>query len=235
MKKGELYEKDDRILADAMHTLKNMITPIIAYSEMIQYGHVEPEKIPEVAKKIGFCASNVTQMCTELVEIYRLRGNLVNKAVEKIFPYEVLQECLYLIESSLNPKKIKLVNRLDKSVAVLFNFGMLRSVFMKLINNSIKFSPEGSTIDISGEIVDEDTYAISVKDEGVGIDEDKIEEKLRNNTDYSTPGLQNETGTGLGLLLVKIVLDKHQGTLRAYNNKDKGCTFVFTLPLYKEN
>lgn len=235
MKKGELYEKDDRILADAMHTLKNMITPIIAYSEMIQYGHVEPEKIPEVAKKIGFCASNVTQMCTELVEIYRLRGNLVNKAVEKIFPYEVLQECLYLIESSLNPKKIKLVNRLDKSVAVLFNFGMLRSVFMKLINNSIKFSPEGSTIDISGEIVDEDTYEISVKDEGVGIDEDKIEEKLRNNTDYSTPGLQNETGTGLGLLLVKIVLDKHQGTLRAYNNKDKGCTFVFTLPLYKEN
>lgn len=235
MKKGELYEKDDRILADAMHTLKNMITPIIAYSEMIQYGHVEPEKIPEVAKKIGFCASNVTQMCTELVEIYRLRGNLVNKAVEKIFPYEVLQECLYLIESSLNPKKIKLVNRLDKSVAVLFNFGMLRSVFMKLINNSIKFSPEGSTIDISGEIVDEDTYAISVKDEGVGIDEDKIEEKLRNNTDYSTPGLQNETGTGLGLLLVKIVLDKHQMTLRAYNNKDKGCTFVFTLPLYKEN
>lgn len=235
MKKGELYEKDDRILADAMHTLKNMITPIIAYSEMIQYGHVEPEKIPEVAKKIGFCASNVTQMCTELVEIYRLRGNLVNKAVEKIFPYEVLQECLYLIESSLNPKKIKLVNRLDKSVAVLFNFGMLRSVFMKLINNSIKFSPEGSTIDISGEIVYEDTYAISVKDEGVGIDEDKIEEKLRNNTDYSTPGLQNETGTGLGLLLVKIVLDKHQGTLRAYNNKDKGCTFVFTLPLYKEN
>ena len=235
MKKGELYEKDDRILADAMHTLKNMITPIIAYSEMIQYGHVEPEKIPEVAKKIGFCASNVTQMCTELVEIYRLRGNLVNKTVEKVCPYEVLQECLYLIESSLNPKKIKLVNRLDKSVAVLFNFGMLRSVFMKLINNSIKFSPEGSTIDISGEIVDEDTYEISVKDEGVGIDEDKIEEKLRNNTDYSTPGLQNETGTGLGLLLVKIVLDKHQGTLRAYNNKDKGCTFVFTLPLYKEN
>ncbi|MBP5650937.1 MAG: HAMP domain-containing histidine kinase [Bacteroidales bacterium] len=235
MKKGELYEKDDRILADAMHTMKNMISPIIAYSEMIQYGHVEPEKIPEVAKKIGYCASNVTQVCTDLVEIYRLRGNLVNKTVEKVCPYEVLQECLYMIESSLNPKKIKLVNRLDKAVAVLFNFSMLRSLFMKLINNSIKFSPEGSSIEISGKIVDENTYEISVKDEGVGIDEAKIEEKLKNNTDYSTPGLQNEEGTGLGLLLVKIVLDKHQGTLRAYNNKDKGCTFVFTLPLYKEN
>ena len=235
MKKGELYEKDDCILADAMHTMKNMISPIIAYSEMIQYGHVEPEKIPEVAKKIGYCASNVTQVCTDLVEIYRLRGNLVNKTVEKVCPYEVLQECLYMIESSLNPKKIKLVNRLDKAVAVLFNFSMLRSLFMKLINNSIKFSPEGSSIEISGKIVDENTYEISVKDEGVGIDEAKIEEKLKNNTDYSTPGLQNEEGTGLGLLLVKIVLDKHQGTLRAYNNKDKGCTFVFTLPLYKEN
>ena len=50
MEKGELYEKDDRLLAEAMHTLKNMVTPITAYSEMIQYGHVELEKIPEVAK-----------------------------------------------------------------------------------------------------------------------------------------------------------------------------------------
>lgn len=235
MKKGELYEKDDCILADAMHTMKNMISPIIAYSEMIQYGHVGPEKIPEVAKKIGYCASNVTRICTDLVEIYRLRGNLVNKTVEKVCPCEVLQECLYMIESTLNPKRIKLINRLDKAVSVLFNVSMMRSVFMKLINNSIKFSPEDSTIEISGKIVDENTYEISVKDEGVGIDEAKIEEKLKNNTDYSTPGLQNEEGTGLGLLLVNIILNKNQGSIRAYNNKDKGCTFVFTLPLYKEN
>ncbi|MBO6051184.1 MAG: HAMP domain-containing histidine kinase [Bacteroidales bacterium] len=235
MKKGELYEKDDRILADAMHTLKNRLSPIIAYSEMIQYGHVEPEKIPEVARKIGLCASSVNQVCTELMDIYSLRGNLVNKTVEKVFPYEVLQKCFCMIESNLNPKKIKLINRLDKSVSVLFNVSMLSSIFMKLINNSIKFSPVDSNIEVSGEIVDENMYAISVKDEGVGIDEAKIEDKLNNNTDYSTLGLEKEVGTGLGLLLVKIIMDKHQGTLRAYNNKDKGSTFVFTLPLYKEN
>lgn len=235
MKKGELYEKDDRILADAMHTLKNRLSPIIVYSEMIQYGHVEPEKIPEVARKIGLCASSVNQVCTELMDIYSLRGNLVNKTVEKVFPYEVLQKCFCMIESNLNPKKIKLINRLDKSVSVLFNVSMLSSIFMKLINNSIKFSPVDSNIEVSGEIVDENMYAISVKDEGVGIDKAKIEDKLNNNTDYSTLGLENEVGTGLGLLLVKIIMDKHQGTLRAYNNKDKGSTFVFTLPLYKEN
>lgn len=235
MKKGELYEKDDRILADAMHTMKNRISPIIAYSEMIQYGHVEPEEIPEVARKIGMCASSVNQVCSELTDIYSIRGNLVNKTVEKVFPYEVLQECFCTIESNMNPKKIKLVNRLDKSVSVLFSVRMQSSIFMKLINNSMKFSPAGSTIEVSGKIVDGNTYEISVKDEGVGIDEAKIEDKLNNNTDYSTLGLENEVGTGLGLLLVKIILDKHQGTIRAYNNKNKGSTFVFTLPLYKEN
>ena len=235
MEKGELYEKDDRLLAEAMHTLKNMVTPITAYSEMIQYGHVESEKIPEVAKKIGFCASNVASVCTDLMRIFRVRGNLVDKTVEEVCPYEVLRDYSYMIECNLDLKRIKLLNHLDKSVTVLFNVAMLRSIFVNLINNAIKFSPEDSTIEISGKIVDEDTYEISVKDEGVGIDEAKIEEKLNNNTDYSTPGLQNEAGTGLGLLLVKIILEKHQKTIRAYNNKDKGATFVFTLPLYKEN
>jgi len=235
MKKGELYEKDDRLLAEAMHTMKNMITPITAYSEMIQYGHVESEKIPEVAKKIGFCASNVTSVCTDLMRIFRVRGNLVDKTVEEVCPYEVLRDYSYMIECNLELKRIKLLNNLDKSVTVLFNVAMLRSIFVNLINNAIKFSPEDCSIEISGKIVDEDTYEICVKDEGVGIDEAKIEDKLNNNTDYSTTGLKNEVGTGLGLLLVKIILEKHKKTIRAYNNKDKGSTFVFTLPLYKEN
>lgn len=235
MKQGELYEKDDRILADAMHTVKNMITPINAYAEMIQYGHVEPEKIPEVAEKISFCASSAAQVCTELMEIYRIRGNLVDKTVEEVCPYEVLRDFIYMIESNLKPKGTKLLNLLDKSVTVLFNVGMLRSIFMNLVTNAIKFSPLNSTIEISGKVVEDKFYAVNVKDEGVGIDEAKIEEKLNNNTDYSTLGLQNETGSGLGLILVKVILDKHQGTIRAYNNKDKGASFEFTLPLYKEN
>lgn len=235
MKQGELYEKDDRLLAEAMHTMKNMITPITAYSEMIQYGHVEPEKIPEVAKKISFCANNVANVCTDLMRIFRVRGNLVDKTVEEVCPYEVLRDYSYMIECNLDLKRIKLLNNLDKSVTVLFNVAMLRSIFVNLINNAIKFSPEDCSIEVTGKIVDEDTYEISVKDEGVGIDEAKIEDKLKNNTDYSTTGLQNEVGTGLGLLLVKIILEKHKKTIRAYNNKDKGSTFVFTLPLYKEN
>lgn len=235
MEKGEQYEKDDRILADAMHTLKNMIAPISAYSEMIQYGHVKPEQLPEIAKKIDFCANSAVNVCTDLMEIYRVRGNLVNRKMGKVCPYEVFQKCIYLTDNFFQSKHIKVLNRLDPSVEVLFGVAMLGSVFMNLVSNAVKFSPENSTIEVSGEVVDDKIYAISVKDEGVGIDEAKIEEKLNNNTDYSTPGLQNEEGTGLGLLLVKVILDKHQGTLRAYNNKDKGSTFVFTLPLYKEN
>lgn len=235
MKKGELYEKDDRILADAMHTLKNMIAPISAYSEMIQYGHVKPEQLPEIAKKIDFCANSAVSVCTDLMEIYRVRGNLVNRKIGKVCPYEVFEKCIYLTDNFFQSKNIKVLNRLDQSVEVLFGVAMLGSVFMNLVSNAVKFSPENSTIEVSGKIVDGNMYEISVKDEGVGIDEAKIEDKLNNNTDYSTPGLQNEEGTGLGLLLVKIILDKHQGTLRAYNNKDKGSTFVFTLPLYKEN
>ena len=72
-------------------------------------------------------------------------------------------------------------------------------------------------------------------DEGVGIDEKKIQEKLDENSSYSTIGTADEQGTGLGLILVKNILEKSGGTIRAYNNKDKGATFVITLAMNKEN
>ncbi|MBO4655401.1 MAG: HAMP domain-containing histidine kinase [Bacteroidales bacterium] len=228
-------KKYDRFLADSMHTLKNMIAPINAYVEMLQSGLVDEGQKRDINDKIEFCAKSATQLCTNLMDIFRVRGELTDFRAEKVNPYHIFQEYFMMIESNLKPKQITVKNQLDPTVFLSCNANMLTSLFMNLITNAIKFSSENSTIVVSGERVEQGRFAIRIKDEGVGIDEAKIEEKLRNNTDYCTTGTMNESGTGLGLLLVKAILEKNDGSLKAYNNKDKGATFEFTLPLYKEN
>lgn len=229
-----LLKRYDRFLADSMHTLKNMISPISAYVEMLQSGLVGEQKADEINEKIGLCANTATQLCTSLMNIFRVRGGLIDFRAEKVNPHDILQEYIFMIESNLQLKHITVENYLDPAVYLWCNANMLSSVFTNLITNAIKFSYENGKITISGEILAQERFVIRVKDEGVGIDEAKIEEKLRNNTDYYTRGTMNESGTGLGLLLVQAILEKNKGSLRAYNNKDKGATFEFTLPLYKE-
>lgn len=229
-----LLKRYDRFLADSMHTLKNLISPISAYVEMLQSGLVGEQKAGEINEKIGLCANTATQLCTSLMNIFRVRGELIDFRAEKVNPYQILQEYIFMMESNLQLKHITVENLLDPSVFLWCNANMLSSVFTNLITNAVKFSHENGTITVFGEQVEQERFVIRVKDEGVGIDETKIEEKLRNKTDYFTKGTMNESGTGLGLLLVQAILEKNDGSLRAYNNKDKGATFEFTLPLYKE-
>lgn len=229
-----LLKRYDRFLADSMHTLKNLISPISAYVEMLQSGLVGEQKAGEINEKIGLCANTATQLCTSLMNIFRVRGELIDFRAEKVNPYQILQEYIFMMESNLQLKHITVENLLDPSVFLWCNANMLSSVFTNLITNAVKFSHENGTITVFGEQVEQERFVIRVKDEGVGIDEAKIEEKLRTKTDYFTKGTMNESGTGLGLLLVQAILEKNDGSLRAYNNKDKGATFEFTLPLYKE-
>ena len=232
---GFLLKRYDRFLADSMHTLKNLIAPISAYVEILQSGLVGEQKAEEINEKIGVCANTATQFCTSLMNVFRVRGGLTDFRAEKINPHDILQEYIIMIEGNLQVKRITVDNQLDPTVNVLFNANFLSSIYMNLITNAIKFSYEDSTIMVTGECVEQEHFVIRVKDEGVGIDEAKIEEKLRYNTDYFTRGTMNESGTGLGLLLVQAILEKNNASLRAYNNKDKGATFEFTLPLYKED
>lgn len=222
-------------LADAMHTLKNVITPIIAYSEMICSGRLNNDKIMEIAEKIDVSANNAVKVCTDLMNIFRMRGKLMEVRLEKVSPFEILHYFYIMIENNLKQKHIEVENKLDPDVFLYADAEMLGSVFMNLLTNAVKFSPPGGKITAYGKIIDDKWYEVAISDEGIGIDEQKINEKLQNRTYYSTTGTEGELGTGLGLLIVHNTIERNGGSLRAFNNKNKGATFAFKLPLWKEN
>ena len=105
---------------------------------------------------------------------------------------------------------------------------MLNTVFRNLITNAIKFSNENGRIDIHAD-QNENDIVISIVDTGVGILKEKVQQLFCIANHDSTIGTKGETGTGLGLLLCKELIEKHGGKIWVESVIGKGSCFKFTL------
>jgi signal transduction histidine kinase len=107
---------------------------------------------------------------------------------------------------------------------------MIDTVVRNLLSNAVKFTTSGGSIDLSAR-VSGDIIEIAVVDTGVGIDENAIEKLFQIDEKYSKPGTAGESGTGLGLILCKELVEKNDGSIRVESEIGRGSTFTFTLPL----
>jgi two-component system sensor histidine kinase/response regulator len=105
-------------------------------------------------------------------------------------------------------------------------------VIRNLISNALKFTYPGGRIDISARH-DERDVEIAVSDTGMGIDQEHLPKLFRIETKYKRLGTAHETGTGLGLILCKELIEKNRGRIWAESEVNKGSVFRFTLPAYQ--
>jgi signal transduction histidine kinase len=106
---------------------------------------------------------------------------------------------------------------------------MIKTVLRNLVTNAIKFSHESSHIDIN-VYCSQNRTTVEVKDFGVGIEPSRIDSIWQIGGKNSTPGTNNESGSGLGLVICKEFIDLHNGQIRAESTLNQGSLFSFTLP-----
>jgi len=104
------------------------------------------------------------------------------------------------------------------------------TVLRNLISNAIKFTSTGKQILITADKNDTEQM-ITIKDEGTGISPENLLKLFRNTEHLTTFGTNGEKGSGLGLLLCKDFIEKHNGKIWAESELDKGSAFKFTLPI----
>ncbi len=147
---------------------------------------------------------------------------------QKIIPIkEVISKTVRLVSSDL-PAGIEIIQDIPDELTASIDEQKIKEVFLNLIINSIQAikEPTGKIV-IAGEVdVDTDSIVISISDTGVGIDESVRQQIF--DPFYTTKDVGK--GTGLGLAVVYGIINKHKGTISVRNNKDKGSTFIITLP-----
>lgn len=107
---------------------------------------------------------------------------------------------------------------------------MIHTVLRNIIANAIKFTPKSGLISINLE-EKESSIEVSVKDNGVGIDEENISRLFKTTEKFSTQGTEQEEGAGLGLIISKEFIDLHKGEIKVESQKGRGTTFTITLPI----
>ncbi len=151
---------------------------------------------------------------------------------QKITLLTLLNNLETLYNQNLKSKGITLKINVEPESSVFVDKKMTETILGNLISNALKFTYPNGTVSVSSEPYN-DFVVIKVIDTGVGIKTENLSELFKVDKVQSTRGTAKETGTGLGLILCKELVEKQNGKIWVESKEDEGTTFYFTLPAEK--
>ena len=204
----------------------------MGFSELLmdQMNKKDYDRIERYASIILQSSQNALDLLKNLLEWARSQTDKMQFAPEHFELAHLIEQTLTELKPPADQKSIKLRNDIHEDILVFADKNMTGTVIRNLVSNAIKFTMEGSAVDISARKTPEEII-VSVKDNGVGIDSKRIEGLFRIDANVSTPGTNNEKGTGLGLILCKEFVEKHGGRIWVESEEGKGSEFCFSLPI----
>ena len=226
----EMNKSKDKLISIISHDLRNPISTIVSSSEIMMQNidRFHKEELKNFTEIINNSSVKVYEQLNELVEWSKQKEKKVKFKPKAIDLYELAVLSFELMKDTAYQKNITLDNKIDKSIQVKADPILLRSIIQNLVTNSLKFTPENGRITISAYKKNESFIEISIKDTGIGMDETTKNKLFSEEAAITKPG---ETKTsGLGLLLVKDFVEKHNGKIWVESEPNKGTTFYFTIP-----
>jgi len=227
----ELNATKDKFFSIIGHDLRNPFNAIIGFSNLLtdQIKEKDYEGIEEYANIIQTSSVRAMSLLSDLLEWSQIQTGKMTFSPITFDLAKLVNEVLELANYNAHQKKITFINELPHTVIVFADISMIGTILRNLISNAIKFSNLNGQVVIS---VNQRPTELIVKilDNGIGIKEETIGKLFRIDEAYSTPGTLKETGTGLGLLLCKELVQKHGGEIWVESKFGSGSTFFFTIP-----
>jgi len=238
--KNEELEKTnavkDKFLSIIAHDLKSPFNSIVGYCDLLveRVQEEDYDGIGKFAEIISQSSHRAVNLLMNLMEWAQSQTGRMEFNPEHFEMKSLINEMEFLFEDIAIQKNIILNKVLPITSPVFADKAMIGTVLRNLIANAIKFTEPGGKIMISAE-VKRNGLTVSVADSGIGIPKNRIETLFSIDESYSTPGTNNEKGTGLGLILCKEFIEKHGGRIWVESNRDgssgkKGTSFHFTIP-----
>jgi signal transduction histidine kinase len=226
----ELNADKDRFISILGHDLKSAFNSLLGMSELLskEIHKLSKEKIRIFAGQIYETATNTYDL---LSDILMWANSKQGKIPYRPLGLDLYEVCEGIVNTFLPLTSAKNIT-IDYSGIVNKNIyadpDMLKAIIRNLISNSIKFTNRNGMIFIYTELT-EKRVKICVKDNGVGISKKNFSKLLSITEVLSTSGTENETGTGLGLLLCKDFIERNGGEIKVESEEGKGCLVSFDL------
>jgi len=229
---SELNATKDKFFSIIAHDLRSPFNSILGFSNILaeQIKEKNYEGIESYANILQNSAQRALSLLMNLLEWSRSQKGLIKFSPEYVELGGLINEITELLYGSAAQKSISIVKEIPRNVHAFADIAMISTILRNLIMNAIKFTNPGGQIVILAE-QKPDKIFISVSDNGVGIKKEAIGKLFRIDASSSTKGTNNETGSGLGLILCKEFVEKHEGKIWVKSEFGKGTQFCFTIPV----
>jgi PAS domain S-box-containing protein len=219
-------------LSIVSHEFRTALTGIQGFSELIRDGGLEPDEVRAYGGYIFNDADRVNRLIGDMLDLDRMESGRMTIRTATVDLNEVLTEAVSRAAASsvtvefkadLDPRLPIVAGDRDRLIQVMSN----------LVNNAVKYSPEGGNVSVSSRV--EGGFAlVSVTDTGIGIPADEIGHVFERFRRVRSGAAQSIPGTGLGLTIVKQIVEMHGGKIWVESALGHGSSFHFTIPLAAE-
>ncbi len=232
----ELDHTKNKLFSIISHDLRSPIGNMMTILELIDdlKNEGEQEKAFELLDLAKANSKVSFDLLENLLHWSRSQLNAFSKKESQFAIHTVVDEVVSLYRMIVEQKEVSISENIDKSVMVLADKEMISTVVRNLISNAIKFVPQKGHILIETRKIDQEVI-VSVIDNGVGIEENRLAKLFSFNDNQSTTGTAGEKGTGLGMVLCHDFIQRNNGKLWIESTVGKGTSVHFSLHLVLEN
>ncbi len=235
----KLNAEKDKFFSIVAHDMRSPFTGFIGLTQLLseEVENIEKDEIVTIASSMHKAANKLFSFLENLLEWSRSQMGSISLFFSQIDLKDAVNRIHYIFNETAAEKQITLINKIESVIYAKADNNTLNTILRNLTSNAIKFTKPGGTVEVDAEIYKEDKeyYLVSVKDSGIGMSEDTKSRLFRLDAKVTTPGTNNEQGTGLGLLLVKEFVEKNTGKIWLESERGVGTTIYFTIPIYKNS
>jgi len=227
----ELNVTKDKFFSIVTHDLRSPFSAIIGFSNLMaeRVTAKDYDKVSEYANIVQKSSWRAMDLLTNLIEWSNSQTGRINFCPEYFeFPM-LVEEIFNLMKDLALQKSITIIKELSPSLVVFADKAMISSVLRNLVSNAIKYTHPGGMVSIKVK-KNQHELLVSIIDDGVGLSNSAIEKLFTMEKNISTTGTMQERGTGLGLLLCREFIHKHEGKIWVESIQGMGSKFSFTIP-----
>lgn len=225
---GSIETLKTDFVSNVSHEMKTPIAIIKNYAEMLQLEFVTEEQRKEYGATIESAALRLSGLITNILKMNKLENQ---KIIPEIKVYDVcrqLCECILQFEDAWEEKRINLETDIEDSAMVKADASLLELVWNNLLSNAVKFTEPEGNITIC-QTSDEQSVRVTIADTGCGMSRESMNHIF--DKFYQGDTSHSIEGNGLGLALVKRVMELMQGDIQVFSEEKKGSVFTVTLPV----
>lgn len=227
----QLNTTKDKLFGLLSHDLQSPIANLQTFLNLIQWGALNQKEFAESITLFNTQLGSVRAMLDNLLQwaISQLGGIKPSFSSLSIAP--VLHNQIELLLPNLHAKNIHLVHTIDPALTIFADVNHFTIIVRNILQNAVKFTQSGGQIQIQ-TYLEKESVVIQFKDSGIGIPTNQIDTLFQINKEPSRLGTAQEKGTGLGLVLVKQLVDSNHATIQVSSKPNQGTTFRIVFKSY---